>query len=60
MAEKLLDENRNALAEVTLQPSSGGVFEVSLNGTEVFSKNKTGVFPVERALLDEISQKLKS
>ncbi|MCE5260348.1 MAG: Rdx family protein [Chloroflexi bacterium] len=58
MAEKLLDENKNALAEVSLQPSQGGAFEVSLNGVEVFSKIKTGQFPNERPLLLEIAEKL--
>ena len=60
LAEKLLDENRNALTEVALQPSQGGAFEVSLDGKEIFSKLKTGSFPVERQLLDEIAEKLKS
>ena len=56
----MLDENRNALTEVALQPSQGGAFEVSLDGKEIFSKLKTGSFPVERQLLDEIAEKLKS
>ena len=60
MAEKLLDENKNALAEVTLLPSQGGAFEVSVNGVEVYSKLKTGAFPNERALLVEIAGKIKA
>jgi selenoprotein W-related protein len=58
LAEKLLDENKNALAGVTLEPSQGGAFEVSVNGVEVYSKLKTGAFPNERALLLEIAEKL--
>ena len=58
MAEKLLDENGNALADVTLVPSQGGAFEVSVNGVEVYSKLKTGAFPNEPALLVEIAGKI--
>jgi selenoprotein W-related protein len=58
LAEKLLDENKNALAGVTLEPSQGGAFEVSVNGVEVYSKLKTGAFPNERSLLIEIADKL--
>ncbi|MDG2140733.1 MAG: Rdx family protein [Gammaproteobacteria bacterium] len=31
--------------EVLLVPGSNGVFDVSVNGRVVFSKNKTGRFP---------------
>jgi selenoprotein W-related protein len=58
LAEKLLDENKNALTDVTLVPSQGGAFEVSVNGAEVYSKLKTGTFPDERALLVEIASKI--
>jgi selT/selW/selH-like putative selenoprotein len=58
LAEKLLDQNKGALAEVALVPSQGGAFEVSVNGAEVYSKLKTGVFPNEPALLSEIASKI--
>jgi selenoprotein W-related protein len=35
-------------------PSSGGVFEVSLDGTTIFSKRETGRFPE----YDEIARRL--
>ena len=60
MAEKLLDENKNALADLTLVPSQGGAFEVSVDGVEVYSKLATGAFPNERALLVEIADKIKA
>lgn len=37
MAEKLFDEFGQKF-EITLIPSSGGVFEVDLDGKELFSK----------------------
>jgi len=58
LAEKALETHRNAYSEVVLKPSSGGVFEVSLNGVEMYSKIKTGEFPVEDRLLKEIAAKL--
>ena len=32
-------------AEVVLKPSSGGVFEVTVDGKDVFSKKSLGRFP---------------
>jgi len=41
-------ELRNALdAEVKLVPGAGGVFDVTVDGRLVFSKDKTGRFPDE-------------
>ncbi len=41
-------------AEVTLIESSGGVFEVKVEGTLVYSKKATGVFPDEEQLVARI------
>ena len=35
---------------MTLKPSSGGVFEVSVDGKQVFSKMETDRFPGEQEL----------
>jgi len=43
--EEILDKYRNQVAEATLIPSSGGVFEVQVNGRTIFSKKETGRFP---------------
>lgn len=58
MAGKLLDEFKNAIGEVALVPSQGGVFEVTLAGDPVFSKSETGRFPSEGAVLQEVRAKL--
>jgi selenoprotein W-related protein len=43
---------------VTLVPSSGGVFEVSLNGQKLHSKKETGQFPDFDALLQVVRSRL--
>jgi selenoprotein W-related protein len=39
---------------IKLIPSDGGRFEVSLDGTLVFSKLETGRFPENKEILDQI------
>jgi len=43
------------IREVALVPSTGGAFEVSVDGNKVYSKLETGRFPDERALIKELS-----
>ncbi len=54
MAEELLEKYGARIAALTIVPSSGGVFEVVIDGTKVFSKMETDRFPtfaeVETAL----------
>ncbi len=45
LAEKILKQKKTAVAELTLIPSSGGVFEVEVDGNLVFSKKQQGRFP---------------
>ena len=40
-----------------LVPSSGGVFEVSVNGQKVFSKLQTGQFPDPDAIVQAVRAK---
>jgi selenoprotein W-related protein len=42
---------------VELVKSSGGVFEVTVNGELVYSKKATGTFPEETPLLKSITEK---
>jgi len=58
LTDKLLNKYKNRLGEVALVPSGGGAFEVSVNGTLVYSKLQTGRFPDERALLNEMDTKV--
>lgn len=45
LAEKLLGKYKNDIVNLTLIPSSGGVFEVSLDKRLIFSKKELGRFP---------------
>jgi selenoprotein W-related protein len=45
LTDRLLGEYKTQIEELTLQPSSGGRFEVSVDGNMVFSKAETGRFP---------------
>jgi selenoprotein W-related protein len=49
--EEILDKYTNQVAEATLIPSSGGVFEVQVNGRTIFSKKETGRFPTPGELI---------
>jgi len=35
-------------------PSSGGVFEIVVDGNLIYSKKETGVFPAEFTILDQL------
>ncbi len=52
MASDLLERYGNAILELKLVPSGGGVYEVQKNGKLVFSKKQQGRFPE----LEEIIQ----
>ncbi len=45
LAEKILKTRKQAVSGLTLVPSDGGVFEVEVDGSLVFSKKKEGRFP---------------
>ena len=40
-------------------PSSGGCFEVSINGDLIYSKLKTGQFPDEQEMVNAVGARLK-
>ena len=48
---------KNLGANTTLTPSSGGVFEVIVDGKPVFSKKQVGRFPNEVEVLEKLKQK---
>ncbi len=45
MTDKLITEFKDGIKKLTLVPSDGGRFEVSLDGTLIYSKLETGRFP---------------
>jgi selenoprotein W-related protein len=45
LARELLNEYKMKVSAIELLPSSGGVFEVTLDGALIFSKRATDRFP---------------
>jgi selenoprotein W-related protein len=54
----MLNQFKSAVGEVALVPSSGGAFEVSVDGLQVFSKLASGKFPSESAVIGDVAAKL--
>ena len=45
LTESILNQHKNEISEMTIIPSSGGVFEIKVNGKLLFSKSELGRFP---------------
>ena len=56
MTEELLPEFESQVASWKLIPSTGGVFEVTVNGELIFSKKQLG----RHAEIDEVRKLLKA
>lgn len=59
LGEKLLDEHKENINKLILIPSSGGVFEVAVNGETIFSKKELDRFPEENEVEDNIRKLIK-
>lgn len=57
LTSKVLGHFKQQIQAMELEPSSGGCFELSVNGELVYSKLKTGQFPDEDAMLAEIAKR---
>ena len=58
MAEELLQTHSQRIAQLTLVPSSGGRYEVTIDGELVHSKAKTGAFPETEEIRKKLVAKL--
>jgi selenoprotein W-related protein len=56
---KLLSEYKQKIKDLTLIPTGGGAFELSLDGDLIYSKLKTGEFPDEQWVLKTVGARLK-
>lgn len=54
MVAEVLERIKDGLAEAVLVPSSGGVFDVRLGDTLLFSKDQTGRFPHPGEVLEAV------
>ena len=59
LADELKSKYGDDLEAADLVPSSGGAFEVSLDGDLIYSKLKTGRFPVVKEVTDAIDAIMK-
>lgn len=54
--DDILDHFRANIKEIQLITSSGGVFEVTVNGEKIYSKKETGVFPDSEEIIEKMVQ----
>jgi len=59
MAELLKSKYEGKLEGVHLVPSSGGAFEVSIDGDLIYSKLRTGRFPEEEEITTAVDKALQ-
>jgi selenoprotein W-related protein len=59
LTDKLLTGFKTKIKGFTLIPSSGGCFEITVNGELIYSKLKTGKFPDEAAIVEAVNDRLK-
>jgi selenoprotein W-related protein len=58
MTDTLLSTFGNKIQRLTLQPSSGGRYEVTIDGELVYSKKATGKHPPVELIVDEVRRRL--
>ncbi|MBI4301010.1 MAG: hypothetical protein HY664_00195 [Chloroflexi bacterium] len=58
MAEEILLAHGQYISKLTLIPSTGGRYEVTVNGELVYSKAATKVFPELREIMEKVAAKL--
>ena len=59
LTQTLLNEHKNNIEELTIIPSSGGVYEISLNDELLFSKKELDRFPEDDEAENIIRDKIK-
>ena len=58
MTDKILTRYKQKIDGFELEPSSGGCFELSIDGELVYSKLSTGAFPDEDKMVREVGKRL--
>ena len=59
MTTRLLTTYKQQIEDLKLVPSTGGCFELSINGDLIYSKLKTGEFPDEQWAVDAVGARLR-
>jgi selenoprotein W-related protein len=60
LTDRILGTYKQKVQSLTLVPSRGGCFELTVDGQLVYSKLQTGEFPDERKLVAQLGQMAKS
>jgi selenoprotein W-related protein len=58
LTDKILNRFKTKIKNYNLVPSMGGCFEVTVDGDLIYSKLKTGQFPDEQAVIDQVATKV--
>jgi selenoprotein W-related protein len=58
LTEDVAKTYKDRIDRLVLKPSSGGVFEVRVNGREIHSKRATGEFPDQGAIVEAVGEQL--
>jgi selenoprotein W-related protein len=58
MADELISTFGRAISQLTLRPSSGGRFEVTVDGELVYSKKATGKHTTNEAMVEAVRRRL--
>jgi selenoprotein W-related protein len=58
LTDKLLNRFKTKIKNYNLVPSMGGCFEVKVDGDLIHSKLKTGQFPDEQAVIEQVAARL--
>jgi selenoprotein W-related protein len=59
LADKLLSHFKRRICGLTLEPSTGGCFELTVGNELIYSKLQTGRFPDEDAIVRDVGKRLK-
>ena len=60
MADELLSTFGGQIARLSLRPSSGGRYEVTIDGELVYSKKATGKHTTNQAMVEEVRRRLQA
>ena len=58
MTDKLLNRFKQKLTDLSLAPYADGRFEVIVDDETIYSKLKTGEFPDEDSILEDVAGRL--
>jgi len=58
LTTRILTTFKQRIKDLKLVPSRGGCFELQADGELLYSKLKTGQFPDEQAILDQLESRL--